>query len=175
MVCVVVGDAGGAQPLTQPRDAMPGRGGAVASYGLPSPQAAHGVRRATGSAAAPLAMAAGAHVGASAAGRFADPAFGAVGLRTDGVPRGTAPSDGDAGSYVRPYVSPTWSARRPTMSGARSCAIAETPSETPHGRDPKAATTRMHRRNSSEESRRGLRIKACRKLIGDTRACLTTQ
>src|SRR4051812_26440379 len=48
VVVSFVGTRGGVRPWTQARYAMSEQGGAVASYGLPSPHAAHGERRGIG-------------------------------------------------------------------------------------------------------------------------------
>jgi len=77
---------------------MSERGGAVASYGLPSPQAAHGVRRAIGGAAALAKATVLAHATDSSADGLAPPTCATVGPRSARALRTGDPSDGEAGS-----------------------------------------------------------------------------
>src|SRR4051812_251647 len=97
--CIRLSVCGGepARGLVLRRYAMPVRGGAVASYGFPSPHAAHGVRRGTGTSnsCVPTVLLAGRS--ASSEGRFAPPPVPAVGLRSDSTLRAGEATDGAAG------------------------------------------------------------------------------
>ena len=72
-------------------------GGAVASYGLPSPQAAHWVRRAM-RFRGPEKTIGGADARASDSAGLALPLDEAPGVRTADAPRTSSPIDGRAGS-----------------------------------------------------------------------------
>jgi len=139
----------------QARSTTSAVGGAVASYGDPSPQAAHGVRRVRRASRARAATRLEAHESASAGDAFAVPLGEGAGARTAAPLRTTSLSDGAAGSRDRASESTTSRARSPTMRAACGRSVATTP----HGRDPKATTMRRHRR-ITDESRRGLRRKA---------------
>ena len=85
-------------PWTQARYAMSERGGAVASYGLPSPHAAHGERRGIGATDEPATATLLVQASDSIGGGFAPPTCATVGLRSGSTPPARDPSDGAAGS-----------------------------------------------------------------------------
>jgi len=77
---------------------MSERGGAVASYGLPSPHAAHGERRGIGATDEPATATLLVEASDSIGGGFAPPTCATVGLRSGSTPPARDPSDGAAGS-----------------------------------------------------------------------------
>src|SRR5512144_1157779 len=140
LVVVSVGGVRGAQA----RAVMLERGGAVASYGLPSPQAAHGVRRAI-RVRRPEKTIGGADTRAGDSAGLALLPDDVPGARTAEGPRTSSPTEGAAGSRESECeTAPSRVCAATTHGvGARSTV------RTPHGRDPKAATMRTHRRISS--------------------------